>query len=122
MVKTVTVDDLAIVHSGDKGDGCNVAIIPYRYEDYDFIVDQVTAARIKALYGPLVKGEVKRHLLPGTRIVNFWLHQGNDGGSSRSLIVDRHAIARSSLALTLNIEVPDSWRKPFIDQYGRVTN
>lgn len=122
MAKTITIDDVAIVHSGDKGDGCNVAIIPYRYEDYDLLVEQVTADRIKTLYGPLVKGDVKRYLLPGTRIINFWLHQGNDGGSSRSLIVDRHAIARSSLALTLEVEVPDNWETPVIDENGRVKN
>jgi len=120
MTKRVTLDQVAIAHSGDKGDTANVAVIPYRYEDYDLLRPQLTAARVKALYAGTVKGEVKRYELPGTRIINFHLLQGNGGGSSRSLIVDRHAIARAALILSLEVEVPDNWKSPQIDDLGRV--
>ncbi len=120
MTKRVTLDQVAIAHSGDKGDTANVAVIPFRYEDYDFLEPQLTAARVQDLYGATVKGEVKRYLLPGTRIINFHLLQGNGGGSSRSLIVDRHAIARAALILSIDVEVPDDWEPAQIDKFGRV--
>ncbi|MGH6617471.1 AtuA-related protein [Sphingomonas sp.] len=120
MAKRVSLDQVAIAHSGDKGDTANVAVIPFRYEDYEFLAPQLTAERVQALYGTTVKGEVKRYLLPGTRIINFHLLLGNGGGSSRSLIVDRHAIARASLILSIEVEVPDDWEPAEIDQYGRV--
>lgn len=120
MAKIVKLDDIAIAHSGDKGDGCNVAVIPLRYDDYDVLLKQVTEDRVKELYGLTVAQEVKRYLLPGTRIINFWLYGGNDGGSSRSLIVDRHAIARAALILTMEIEVPDGWKPAHINELGRV--
>jgi hypothetical protein len=120
MAKRVTLDQVAIAHSGDKGDTANVAVIPFRYEDFDLLESQLTADRVQKLYGATVKGEVKRYLLPGTKIINFHLLQGNGGGSSRSLIVDRHAIARASLILSVEVKVPDDWEPATIDAYGRV--
>jgi hypothetical protein len=120
MTKRVTLDQVAIAHSGDKGDTANVAVIPYRYDDFDLLRTQLSAERVKTLYGDTVKGEVKRYELPGTRILNFHLLRGNGGGSSRSLIVDRHAIARAALILSIEVEVPDGWTMPHIDEFGRV--
>src|SRR5271163_751107 len=119
MSKRVTLDQVAIAHSGDKGDTANVAVIPYRYEDFELLRGQLTAERVKALYAGTVKGEVKRYELLGTRILNFHLLGGNGGGSSRSLIVDRHAIARAALILSLEVDVPDNWQVPQIDEMGR---
>jgi hypothetical protein len=120
MTKRVSLDQVAIAHSGDKGDTANVAVIPLRYEDYEVIKPQLTAERVKSLYGATVKGEVKRYELPGSCILNFHLLAGNGGGSSRSLIVDRHAIARAALILTLEVDMPDDWQPAGIDELGRV--
>ncbi len=121
MARKVKLDDVAIVHSGDKGDTANVAVIPLRYEDFDWLEPQLTVERVKALYGDMVVGAVKRYVLPGSKIVNFHLLQGNGGGSSRSLWVDRHAIARASLILELEVEAPAGWTPAKIDELGRVS-
>jgi hypothetical protein len=52
--------------------------------------------------------------------MSFHLLAGNGGGSSRSLIVDRHAIARAALILTLEVDMPDDWQPAGIDELGRV--
>lgn len=120
MAKKVTLDHVAIAHSGDKGNRCNVGVIPFRYEDYEIVVEQVTAERVKALYGELVKGEVTRYELDGPRCLNFLLEDGMDGGSPVSIYVDRHGMARAALILTLEVEVPDDWEPAQVDEHGQV--
>jgi hypothetical protein len=120
VARTVALDQVAIAHSGDKGNRCNVGVIPLRYSDYDLVVEQVTAARVRALYGELVKGEVRRFELPGSRCLNFVLEDGMDGGSPVSIHVDRHGMARAALILTLGVDVPDDWEPAVVDEHGHV--
>jgi hypothetical protein len=120
MGRRVPLDDVAITHSGDKGNRCNVGVVPLRYDDYGLLVEQLTADRVKALYGEMARGPVTRYELPGSRCLNFVMDDGMDGGSPVSIHVDRHGMARAALMLTLTIEVPDDWTPARVDEHGWV--
>ena len=111
-VKTLPLREVAHARSGDKGDTSNVGVIAYDEADYPILRDQVTADRVKALYGELVRGDVVRYELPNVGALNFVLSRALQGGVTTSLALDPHGKTRSSLVLDLPIDVPDSYVPP----------
>lgn len=103
---------LALVHlaharSGDKGDTANVGVIAYDPAHYDILRTALTAERVKAHLGALVKGRVDRYELPNLHALNFLLHQALDGGGTVSLMSDAQGKVMSTALLRLEIEVPE---------------
>ena len=100
-----------IAHSrtGDKGTTANISVIAYRAEDYAVLERYVTAARVKAHFQGIVRGEVERHALPGIGALNFVMREALGGGVTRSLALDAHGKSLSSALLSL--ELPDAERK-----------
>lgn len=86
---------LAHARSGDKGDTANVGLIALDPKDYPLLVREVTAERVKAFFGDMVKGSVERFELPNLNALNFLLHGSLGGGGTLSLMTD--AQARRSL-------------------------
>ena len=109
-MSTVWLREVAHTRGGDKGDTANVAVIAYDPRDYGLLLEQVTAARVKAHFGGLARGEVERFELPNIAALNFVLHGALDGGVSRSLRVDQYGKALSSLLLSLEIDLPEGDR------------
>jgi hypothetical protein len=105
-VTRLPLRELAHARSGDKGDTSNVGVIAY------VLRDQVTAERVAALYGDLVRGAVRRYELPNIGALNFVLERALAGGVTTSLGLDPHGKTRSSLVLDLIIEVPDGYVPP----------
>lgn len=66
---------IAHTRSGDKGDTSNIGVIALRPEHYRIIVREVTAERVKAFFGDLVRGEVERFELPNLGAINLLLHE-----------------------------------------------
>ena len=99
--------DLAHARSGDKGDVANVGLIAYDPAHYELLRAQVTAERVRAHFGDLVKGRVERFELPNLHAFNFLLHGALDGGGTVSLMNDAQAKVVSSALLRMEIEVPD---------------
>lgn len=120
MARRITLDEIAYAHAGEKGDVSTVMVIPFRYEDFDVLVDQISAERVKKLFGSLVKGRVERYLLPGARVLNFPMYEAMDGGASKSMQADRIGKTRANLMYRLEVDVPDSWTEPHVDELGRV--
>jgi hypothetical protein len=118
--KRVSLDHVAYAHAGEKGDVSTVMVVPFRYEDYDLLVEQLTAERVKAHYAELVRGRVDRFLLPGSRVLNFPMYEAMDGGASKSMLADRIGKTRAHLMYRLDVEVPDGWVRPVVDELGRV--
>ncbi|MDH3224704.1 MAG: hypothetical protein OEO23_13380, partial [Gemmatimonadota bacterium] len=87
-MRRVPLLHLAHARSGDKGDTANVGLIAYDGADYPLLVDTVTAERVKAHFGELVKGPVERFELPNLHALNFLLHGALDGGGTVSLMTD----------------------------------
>lgn len=100
--------ELAHARSGDKGNTANVGVIAYDEEDYALLVEQLTADRVKAHFGPLVEGEVERYELPNLHALNFLLHGALDGGGTVSLMTDAQGKVFSTAMLRMTLEVPES--------------
>jgi hypothetical protein len=100
-----TLRELAHCRTGDKGNAVNVSVIAYDPADFPFLERHVTAERVKAHLGGVVRGDVDRYALPGIGALNFVLHDALAGGVTRSLALDAHGKSLGSALLSL--EVPD---------------
>jgi hypothetical protein len=112
VTKTLPLREIAHARSGDKGDTSNVGVIAYDEADFAILRDQVTAERVRAIYGDLVRGEIQRFELPNIGALNFVLRGALQGGVTTSLALDPHGKTRSSLILDLPIDVPDEYTPP----------
>ena len=99
---------LAHARSGDKGDTANVGIIALRDEYYPILARELTAERVKAHFGDLVKGDVERFELPNLGALNFLLHESLGGGGTLSLMTDAQGKTFSTALLRMNIDIPES--------------
>ena len=98
---------LAHARSGDKGDTANVGLIALKAEYYPLLVSEVTAERVKAHFGEMVKGEVERFELPNLGALNFLLHESLGGGGTLSLMTDAQGKTFSTALLRMFIEASD---------------
>lgn len=80
--------DLAYGRSGDKGNIANISVIARSPAAYAEIKANLTAERVKAHFGDLVRGEVIRYELDNIEALNFVLYDALDGGGTRSLRID----------------------------------
>jgi len=86
----VKLKEVAHIRTGDKGNNCNICVIPYLEEDYDYIRDHLTAEEVKDFFQELCQGTVTRYDVPSIHAFNFVLTEALGGGVTRSLRVDRH--------------------------------
>ncbi len=97
--------EIAHCRAGDKGDTLNVSVIAYDEADYAFIEREVTVERVRAAYGPLVRGRVSRYALPKLGALNFVLEGALAGGVTTSLAADPHG--KSLSAVMVEIDLPE---------------
>lgn len=102
----VQLVDLAHARSGDKGDTANVGVIAYDPRDYPLLREVLTPERVKAHFGPMVKGSVERFELPNLHALNFLLHNALGGGGTMSLMTDAQGKVYSTALLRMELEVP----------------
>ena len=93
--------------AGDKGDTADVALFAYDDAGYELIVREVTAARVKAHFGSLVRGDVVRYEAANVRALNFVLRGALGGGGPRSLRSDNLGKSLGGAFVRLEIDVPD---------------
>ncbi len=103
----VQLRTLAHSRTGDKGDMANLSLIPFDEANYDLLCKEVTAERVKNLFYGLCRGEVIRYEMPSVSALNFLLQDALGGGVTKSLALDLHGKAYSSLLLSLEIDMPD---------------
>jgi hypothetical protein len=108
MSRRIRLADIAQARSGDKADLANVALFAPTDSLYEAFKREVTADRIKQLFGRFVKGAVDRYEVPNVRALNFVLHEALDGGAARSLRSDPLGKSYGSLLLRLEIDVTDA--------------
>jgi len=103
----VSLSRLAHARSGDKGDTANIGVIAIRPWHYPTLAREVTAERVKAFFGDLVKGRVERFELPNLGALNFLLHEALGGGGTLSLRADAQGKTLSAALLRMEVEVDE---------------
>jgi hypothetical protein len=98
---------IAHCRSGDKGDIANIGVIAWDERHYPVLLREVTAERVKAFFGEVVKGPVERYEMPNIGALNFVLHQALDGGGTVSLRTDAQGKTLGAALLRLEIEIED---------------
>jgi hypothetical protein len=103
----IALRELCGYRAGDKGDISDVAVFAYDDETYALIVEQVTAERVRALFGSMVRGDVTRYEAPNVRALNFVLRGALGGGGPKSLRSDNLGKTLGGALVRLEIDVPD---------------
>jgi hypothetical protein len=96
--------EVAYSRSGDKGDISNVCVFTYDDDHWDTLRRELTVDRVRDKFGDLVKGDIVRYELPGTKGLNFVMTEALAGGVSRSLRADPHGKAYQSLMLDIDVD------------------
>jgi hypothetical protein len=104
----LSLRELCGYRAGDKGDVANVAIFADDDDAYELIVREVTADRVKAHFGSMVRGRVDRYEAANVRALNFVMQGALGGGGPRSLRADSLGKTLGGALVRLEIEVPDS--------------
>ena len=107
----IQLTKIAHARSGDKGDTANVGLLAFTPEIYEIIKREVTAERVKAHFGAMVKGAVERFELPNLHALNFLLHESLGGGGTLSLMTDAQGKTFSTALLRMEIELSESEAK-----------
>ena len=94
--------------AGDKGDIANVAIFADDDETYRLIVQEVTAERVKAHFGSMVRGRVDRYEAANVRALNFVMQGARGGGGPRTLRADSLGKTLGGALVRMEIDVPDA--------------
>jgi hypothetical protein len=106
----IPLSKLAYARSGDKGDGSNVGVVAYSREGYDLLKRELTAARVKAHFKEICRGEVDRYEAPNLLALNFILHDSLGGGGSESLKTDAQGKTHGLGMLMMQLDVPENFR------------
>lgn len=93
--------EIAHCRAGDKGDTSTLSLFPRDDRDYDLLVREITAERVRAHLADYVRGEVVRYELPLLCGLQFVCHQALDGGVTTSLALDTHGKSLSSRLLAM---------------------
>ena len=104
----IQLRDLCGVRSGDKGDISDLALFADDEAAYDAILEAVTAERVKAHFGALVKGEVERYEARNVLALKFVMYDALGGGAPRSLRADNLGKTLGAALLRMEIDVPDA--------------
>jgi hypothetical protein len=99
--------DVAFTRAGDKGDISDVTLFAPSAEVYELLASQVTAERVKELYGALVLGEVTRYEVPNVFALKFVMERALGGGGPSSLRADNLGKAMGGPLLRMEVHIPD---------------
>lgn len=100
---------LAHGRSGDKGDKANIGVLARRPEWLPWLSQWLTPERVAAHFAHNGPSRVERFDLPGSRAMNFLLHDVLGGGGMASLRTDNLAKCYAQVLLALEVPVPDDW-------------
>ena len=104
----IQLRDLCGVRSGDKGDISDLSLFADDDAAYDAILAAVTAERVKAHFGSMVKGAVERYEARNVLALKLVLHEALGGGAPRSLRADNLGKTMGASLLRMEIDVPDA--------------
>ena len=102
----IQLRDLCGARSGDKGDIADLSLFADDERAYEAIRAEVTADRVKAHFGSLVRGPVERYEAPNVLALKFVCREALGGGAPRSLRADNLGKTMGASLLRLWIDVP----------------
>ena len=106
-MRRVMLREIAHSRAGDKGDICNVSVIPYEEKYYELLKEQLTEEVVTDFFKDLCFGKVTRYEFKGIKSLNFVMENALDGGNTRSLRVDGYGKSFSSYMLAMYVNLPD---------------
>ena len=98
------VRDIAMARSGDKGNRATLSVIARETADYPLLERALTVERVKQHYAGIVRGQVRRFLLPELGAVHFVMDDALAGGVTRSLALDAHGKTLSAAILDVPLD------------------
>lgn len=104
----IQLRDLCGARSGDKGDISDLSLFADDAAAYEAIRLAVTAERVRAHFGDLVRGPVHRYEAPNVWALKFVMHEALGGGAPRSLRADNLGKTLGAALLRMWIDVPDA--------------
>jgi hypothetical protein len=104
----IQLRDLCGARSGDKGDISDVSLFADDEAAYEAIRVEVTAERVKAHFGDLVRGEVLRYEARNVLALKFVMHGALGGGAPRSLRSDNLGKTHGASLLRMWVDIPDA--------------
>ena len=102
----MTLDDIADVRTGDKGDDLMVAVLARDADAFSTVERHLTADRVAAHYG-LAVNAVHRTVLPKIDAATFHLRGILQGGVTGSTYLDGHGKTMGYHLLTLKLAAPN---------------
>ncbi len=103
--------EFAYSRSGDKGDIVNLCVFVYDDANWEVLRRELTVEKVRDKFGSLVKGEITRYELPGTKGLNFVMTEALGGGVSMSLRTDPHGKSYQSLILEIDIDADEEIKR-----------
>lgn len=105
----ITLQDIALARSGDKGANSNIGVIAKSEQGYLFLKQFLTAEHVQEHFFDLNIKSAVRYELPNLWAFNFILYGALGEGGSRSLRLDAQgkALAQKLLQLPLPLNPKD---------------
>ena len=103
----VQLHRIAQARSGDKGEGSNAGILARSEAAYGFLVEHLTAERVRDHFTAINGGGVVRYEAANMRVLNFLLEDSLGGGGSASLKTDAQGKTHGLALLRMELDVPE---------------
>lgn len=104
----IYLNQIAHGRSGDKGDTSNVCVFARKPGYYAIIKREVTADKVRAYFGDMVKGGITRYEVESLGGFNFVMEHALGGGATHSLRLDSLGKSMGSAFLRMKIHVEES--------------
>jgi len=100
--------EIAHARSGDKGNSANIGVIAFKSEGYDYLLNELTADKVRTYFSAVCKGMVIRYELPNLLGLNFVLKNSLGGGAGSSLRTDSQGKVLGTTLLQMEIPRPQN--------------
>ena len=107
-LRSAKLQELCFARSGDKGDTCNIGVLARSPEIYRWLIDYLTADRVRAFFAGITKGKVVRYELDNLHGLNFLLEETLGGGGTTALIIDPQGKTLAQALLQMTVQAPES--------------
>jgi len=104
----VALRSLCQARSGDKANRSDITVFAPNRAVYEALLEELTPERVKAHFGPLVRGRVTRYLVPNVLAIKFVLDDALGGGAPSSLRIDNLGKALGSAILRMEVDLPET--------------